>query len=37
MKISEVSERTGVPASTLRYYERLGPALMAARDILADA
>ena len=24
MKISEVSERTGVPASTLRYYERLG-------------
>ena len=24
MKISEVAERTGVPASTLRYYERLG-------------
>lgn len=24
MRISEVSERTGVPASTLRYYERLG-------------
>ncbi|QDQ97174.1 MerR family transcriptional regulator [Tomitella fengzijianii] len=24
MKISEVAERSGVPASTLRYYERLG-------------
>ena len=24
MKISEVYERSGVPASTLRYYERLG-------------
>lgn len=24
MKISQVAERTGVPASTLRYYERLG-------------
>lgn len=24
MKISEVTERSGVPASTLRYYERLG-------------
>lgn len=24
MRISEVAERTGVPTSTLRYYERLG-------------
>ena len=31
MKISEVSERTGVPASTQRYYERLG-ILQAARS-----
>lgn len=29
MKISEVAERSGVPASTLRYYERLG--ILAAR------
>ena len=29
MKISEVAERSGVPASTLRYYERLG--MLAAR------
>ncbi|MDN5686775.1 MAG: MerR family DNA-binding transcriptional regulator [Brachybacterium sp.] len=24
MRTSEVAERTGVPTSTLRYYERLG-------------
>jgi len=29
MKISDIAERSGVPASTLRYYERLG--ILAAR------